>query len=656
MFKYGFHLFLFILLFQVVEVRGQLDENCTQTGGKRTMKTFDKAVKAYHSHQNSLSIQLLNETLDIEPEFVDAYFLLGLIYIDINNIRPKPAMENFLKVVELCPNYDIYTWYYLAQLTYSAREYDSAYSYIQKFLEDVDLIKSDEDYAEALKILEYSKFYVDIFSHPVPFNPKPVKGISTSMDEYLPIISPDNEMALFTRKMKIPPRRDDLTPQVKYKEKFMYSMMQDSIFDEGTMLPAPFNQNDNEGGATITIDNKELFYTLCQYSKNSQYYNCDICTSKNKNGNWTPIEGIGATVNQPDSWESQPTVTSDGKTLYFVSDRPGGLGGYDLYKTTRDSTGIWGQAINLGAPINTPGNEKSPYIHTDSQTLYFSSDGLMGIGGYDIFYSKLDKNKKWATPVNIGYPINSYDDDVGFFVSTSGRYGFFASNKFEGEGGWDLYYFDLYEQARPEKVLFIKGQLIADAHQSFKNTRIELKNTTTNDITAVPVDTVTGQYVAAVLFRNDFVMTVKKKGFVNETKYIDHIKPRNSVPLNIVSNLKPIEVGVSYQLNDIYFEFNSTELPPESQTVLLEFFDFLNDNPKLKISIEGHTDNVGSEIDNQILSSNRAKAVYNYLIQMGISAERMVYKGWGESKPVAPNTTKDGRARNRRTEFVILEK
>ena len=645
-----------IVILSTLASQAQSESPCIPETSKRVMKVFDKAVRAYRNNQNTLCIQLCNESLDMDPDFVDAYFLLGLIYVDKKNLKANAAKENFAQVVKLCPSYDIYTWFYLSQLSYGAREYDSAYHYIQKFLEDVDQIKTDEDYDEAVKILDYSKFYIDIFAHPVPFDPKPVEGISTSMDEYLPIISPDDEMALFTRKIKVPPRRDDLTPQVRYKEKFIFSLRNQGKFEEGEMMPQPFNRNDNEGGATLTIDNKELFYTLCQFAKGKRYYNCDICTSTYQNGNWSEISKLGGGVNLPNSWESQPSVTSDGNRLFFVSDRAGGLGGYDIYTAQRDSSGQWGQVENLGAPVNTAGNEKSPFIHTDSQTLYFSSDGHMGIGGYDIFYSKLNKNKHWGKPVNIGYPINSYDDDVGFFVSTSGRYGYFASNKFEGKGGWDLYYFDLYEQARPEKVLFIKGQLIVDTNSSFLNTRIELKNTANNSITQVPVDTLTGKYVAAVLFRNDYIMTVKKKGYVNETKYLDHIKPRNSLPLNIISNLQPIEVGTSYRLNDIYFDFNSIELPPESKAVLAEFYTFLIDNPSLKISIEGHTDNIGSESDNLILSTKRAKAVYDYLIEKGIPTKRLRYKGWGESKAVASNSTEEGRAKNRRTEFVILEK
>jgi outer membrane protein OmpA-like peptidoglycan-associated protein len=649
-------LLLFLITFMANNASGQSEIECPEYHNNRTDKIFDRAIRAYRSYDYSEAIKNLNEVIRDEPDYVEAYFLLGLIYIDDSRMNLDAARENFSEVVRICPSYDIYAYYHLARIAYGAGEYAQTTEYINHFLEDVDLIRNDDDYQEAIQLLEYSKFYDETLNNPVPFNPKPVRGISTQMDEYLPIISPDNEMALFTRRIRIPPRRDDITPQVRYKERFMYSFRTGETFAEGAMMPDPFNRNDNEGGATLTIDNKQLFYTLCRYSSGSTYYNCDICFSEKTNGSWSPIESISAKVNLPDAWDSQPSITSDGNTLYFVSDREGGYGGYDIYKTMRDSSGQWRHPQNLGPIINSPGNEKSPFIHTDSQTLYFSSDGLMGLGGYDIFFTKRNTDGYWDDPKNIGSPINSFDDDVGFFVSTDGHYGYFASNKYNGIGGWDLYYFDLYEEARPEKVLFVKGKVEENEEDGFVGTRVELKNVETKKITHVPVDTTTGEYVAALPFRNDFIMTVKRKGYVQESKYLSRIDPRYTSPVELLVNLRPIEVGMSYRLNDIYFDFNSFELRPESKVVIEEFEAFLKENPNLKVSIEGHTDNIGNNQDNLILSEKRARAVYDHLIYLGIPSSQILYKGYGETKPIVSNESEEGRARNRRTEFVIIEK
>ena len=645
-----------ITLFPISTLHSQTTSTCPEIKNERADKVYDKAIRAFRQRNYSETIRQLNNVIDIEPDYVDAYFVLGLIYIKERRMNLKAAKENFIKVIELCPDYDIYAYYHLSRIAYGSEDYEKAYEYISYFLEDVDKIRTDEDYDEAVRIQDFAKFYEKMLKNPVPFNPKPVPGISTEYDEYLPIISPDNEMALFTRKIKIPPRRDDITPRMSFKERFMYSYRQDGEFNRGQIMPFPFNRHDNEGGATLTIDNRFLFYTLCKYTKDMRYYNCDICYSEFKNGVWTEIQSMSNNVNLSNTWDSQPSITSDGKTLYFVSDREGGYGGYDIYRTHKDNKDEWSIPENLGIVINTRGNEKSPFIHTDSQTLYFSSDGLMGLGGYDIFYSKLKENGSWSEPENIGYPINSYDDDLGFFVSTDGHYGYFASNKFAGFGGWDLYSFDLYEGARPEKVLFVKGKINDENNSGYKNTHIELKNIESKGITEIPVDSVTGKYVAAVLFRDDYIMTVKRKGYVQESKYISRLDIRFTTPENLLIELKPIEVGKSYRLNDIYFDFNSYELNPESKIVIDEFFLFLNENPTLKVSIQGHTDNIGNDNDNLILSENRAKAVYEYLISLSVDIKRVDYKGFGESKPIDTNTTEAGRALNRRTEFVIVEK
>lgn len=648
--------FLCLILFLTINSAiAQSEKNCPEIKNSRADKIYEKGIKAFRQRNYSEAIQQLRNTIDIEPEYVDAHFVLGLIYIKESRMSLKTAKKYFLDVIDLCPDYDPYVYYHLARIYYGAQEYEEAYKLISVFLEDVDKIDSDEEYSNAVGIQEYSAFYIEMFNNPVPFDPMPVPGVSTEYDEYLPIISPDNEMALFTRKFKIPPQKGDMFQSEQFKERFMFSWKEGEQFDRGRNMPYPFNQKPNEGGATLTIDNKLLFYTICSYTKDQQYFNCDICYSEFKDGAWADIQSISDKVNLNNAWESQPSVTSDGKTIFFVSDREGGYGGYDIYTTNKDKSGCWCEPINLGPIINTAGNEKTPFIHTDSKTLYFSSDGRMGIGGYDIFFSKLNVDGDWIEPENIGYPINSFDDDVGFFVSTNGEHGYFASNKFEGIGGWDLYYFELYEDARPEKVLFLKGKLAGVDENAFNKTRIELRNTETRAVTEIEVDTVTGEYVAAVLFNADFVMIVKEQGFVQETKYISKIDPRYTEPVNAEVKLEPIEIGKSYRLNDIYFDFNSTELTNESKYVIDEFYEFLNENPGLKISIQGHTDNIGSTEDNLKLSESRAEAVFQYLINIGVDSSRLDFKGFGEQNPVADNITENGRSLNRRTEFVIVD-
>ncbi|MBN1337738.1 MAG: OmpA family protein [Bacteroidales bacterium] len=632
------------------------DTICPEINSKRALNLLEKAEKAFRERDLGNTIRYLNDALDIEPSFAEAHYLLGLIYISERKMNLKAAKGHFEDAAGICPGLNAYMYFHLARIYYGEEDFPNALRNINIFLQDVDRITSDQDYFDAVKIQEQAGFFTEMLSNPVPFDPKPVEGISTVDDEYLAIISPDDQMALFTRRSQIPPSKNDLVPRVTYKEKFMFALQENDRFGEGREMPYPFNRNENEGGATITIDNKRIFYTLCRYEKGGAYYNCDICSSEKIDGVWEEIENLGHPVNLPESWESQPTVTSDGSTLYFISDRPEGTGGYDIYKTVLIGDSIWGYPENLGPQINTAGNEKSPFIHTDSQTLYFSTDGRTGMGGYDIFYSRLNKDSSWTEPVNLGYPINSIYDDVGLFVSTDGKYAYFASNKFDGVGGWDLYSFSLYKEAQPERMLVVKGTISNVENGDLKEARIELKNVETKEVHEIPVDSVSGDYATAVAFRNDYIMTVKKRGYAYKSKYISTRDPYIKASSDIDLGIEPIKVGRSYRLNDIYFDFNSFELNQEAMVVIDEFFRFLDENPTLTVSIQGHTDNIGSEDDNLRLSENRARSVYNHLIRMGIASERLDYKGFGESVPISSNDLEEGRALNRRTEFVIITK
>jgi outer membrane protein OmpA-like peptidoglycan-associated protein len=648
--------FLLFLLQLSFHSFAQEESVCPPPDDKKAQKLYEKADKFFKEFYYADAYSTLREVIDLAPDYADAHYLMGVINMKRSVPNLKAAQKSFTRVIEICPEYNAYIFFYLGDLAYSNGDNTAAADYMKKFLKDVDKIKSDKDYDRAESILKYAGFYAEMTAKPVPFSPVLLKGIGTPADEYLPIISPDNDLALFTRVIKLPPDKNQLVQRESMKERFMVSKRTNGAFDQGTEMPYPFNQNDNEGGACLTIDNKKLYYTLCKNAKTGEYYNCDICFSEYKHGSWDDIQNLGKNVNLADAWDSQPTISADGKTLYFVSDRKGGHGGYDIYKTTMDEKGEWTPAVNLGPPINTAGNEKSPFIHPDNHTLYFASDGHMGMGGYDLFFAKMTEDGKWGKARNLGYPINTVEDEAGFFVSTDGHYGYFASNKYQGAGGWDIFTFDLYPEARPEKVLFVKGELKDEEKKEPVRAKIELKNAKTKKVTEIPVDTITGEYAAIVLFRNDYIMTVKKEGYGYESKYIAEADSVMKEPLRIDMEIKPIKVGESYKLNDIYFETDLFALKPESKSIIEDFKEFLSDNPKIKVTIQGFTDDVGNDDYNLALSENRAKSVYEFLITLGIDKNRLTYKGYGESMPVAPNTTAEGRAKNRRTVFVITEK
>jgi outer membrane protein OmpA-like peptidoglycan-associated protein len=392
--------------------------------------------------------------------------------------------------------------------------------------------------------------------------------------------------------------------------------------------------------------------------------NCDIYVSDFIDGGWGPIKKLSANVNHPVYWDSQPTIASDGVTLYFASDRPGGYGGIDIYYTRKDPvTGEWSAPQNLGPKINTAGDEKTPFIHSDSETLYFSSTGHPGFGAYDIFYVRKNEKREWQDPENIGSPINGQTDDTGFFVSTDSKTGYFFSfneGKVAGRGigRYDLFGFELYSEARPTAVGFMKGTVRDSAGQAVSGAVVEVKDTKSKQVSFANVDSASGDYMFAVKKNSELLVTVKKQGIAFNAKKVKvKENPKELVePEEVNIQVAEERAGSSFVIDNILYNTNSADLQEESREVLENFARYLKENPALKIEIQGHTDNVGNPRDNEALSHNRAYSVKSALEELGVEGQRINAKGYGASRPIASNAMEEGRAKNRRTEFLILQK
>nr|MBP9082668.1 OmpA family protein [Bacteroidia bacterium] len=440
--------------------------------------------------------------------------------------------------------------------------------------------------------------------------------------------------------------KGSITP--KSVEKFMISKKTaQTDFDKGQVMPPPFNMNtsNNEGGASISKDNRFLFFTRNDNGNFDLYYS-EIIKDK-----WGQITNMGPNVNDPKQWDSQPSISPDGKTLLFATYRDTVNFTSDIYKTVKQN-GTWSKATPLS--INTNGNEKSPFIHPDNKTLYFSSDSLPGMGGFDIYLCRKNDKGEWGKPINLGYPINTESDEVGFFVSTDGRKGFFASNKLSGAGGYDIYSFELPEDKRPEKVLFVKGQVRGDNDEIPLAAKIEMKNLTTSETIEVDYDSLTGNYASVVSFDADYIMTIKKEGHAYNSQYFGQEDSAINGVVTSDLELRKIAVGSAYKLNNIRFATNSSELNKASKNIISDFAGFLKENPRVNVAIHGHTDSAGDAAANMILSNDRAKSVYDFLIKSGITSSRLSYRGFGQTKPVVSNENEEGRSKNRRTEFVIM--
>ena len=645
---------------------------CGAPDNKEAVKLYEKAQdkKKYDFNER---MGFLNECLTLEPDWAEANLAMANMYIKKadadDHPESYPAAKKYLKAaVTSCPTIGAEPFYLLGQQLYMEEDFAGCIPYLESYLkfdtDDPNKLGKDYEFRSqnCLEMLRWSKFYVNVEKNVRPFAPAPVPGLCTPQDEYLAIITPDNTQALFIRRIPVS-QMDRVWGTNETTEVFWNSERQaNGQFDKGGSMPEPFNKNPNEGGATLTIDNKHLFYTITKPGPEGN--NTDLYTSDLVDGSWTEIRNLGDRVNDPVWWDSQPSISADGKTLYFASNRPGGKGGIDIYKIEKMINGDWSSPINLGDSINTQYDEKSPFIHSDSQTLYFASNGHPGVGGYDIFYSRGDAKGGWKNPVNIGKPINTEGDDISFFVSTDGETAFFCSTaQLPGHvGGWDVYQFELYKEARPEKVVIVTGQVKDPAgNPATGPATVEVKNVRTKEKTTAVVDTSTGSYAAAIKVTNkdDYVLTVKKDGNAFTSQVISGQQTFAATKTELKPlEVKPVEQGSMYRINDINFTSNSAVLAPESMFVLEEFANYLKSNPKMKIAIHGHTDNVGDDSRNMDLSNERAFAVFEALTtKFGVAKSQITGAyGHGETQPIGDNNTEEGRAKNRRTEFEIISK
>lgn len=644
---------------------------CSDDLNKKAVSLYEKGCdkKKYKKPER---LDFLMKALELEPDFAEANLKMGLeivVRCKLENKPFTPAVPYFVKAVRSCPQVHSEPYYYIGFDFYEQIKNDSAIKYLKKFIafKDDDDSKFAKDYNEEIyqaKMMIKSAEKENSLKKNVPFDPKVVKGVSTERDEYLAYVSPDDRKCFFVRRLPVK-NPDKVYTSDKEKEVFMIANRDKTgVFNSGEPMTTPFNETeDNQGGCSISIDNKHLYFAM-QRQEGGAQPNCDIYVSDYADESWSEIRKLSANINHPVYWDSQPTIAADGITLYFASDRPGGYGGIDLYVTKKDpKTGVWSVPVNLGPKINTKGDEKTPFIHSDSETLYFSSTGHFGFGGYDIFYVRKDDKGEWLEPENIGSPINGVTDDTGFFVSSDTKTGYFFSYdegkvRGKGVGRYDLYSFDLYKEARPQEIAFINIDVKDNKGNDVPKAVVEIKNTKTKEKTYAVVDSTTGKAMAAINLKkkDDLLITIKRDSFAFASKILS-VKDLSyeAAKKEIKLELEHAKPGKSFVINNIYYNTNSADLKPESKIVLESFAEYLKENPKIKVEIQGHTDNVGNPKDNEALSTNRAFTVKTVLEEMGIKGERINAKGYGANKPIAPNTSEDGRSRNRRTEFLIIE-
>ncbi|MEL6273989.1 MAG: OmpA family protein, partial [Bacteroidota bacterium] len=508
---------------------------------------------------------------------------------------------------------------------------------------------SDPQYEEIIDLVKRVETAEQLMAKPVPFDPQPLPGSvnSTQHHEYFPTLSVDGRRMIFTRRV------------FRQNEDFF-----ETIRDAAGNWSAPtsleqVNSDFNEAAQTVSADGRLIVFTICD--KPGGVGGCDLYYTEKKGEKWTPVRNMGLNINSP-AWDSHPTLSADGKLLFFSSSRPGGVGRSDLWGSARNDEGVWSPAVNLGRTLNTTGNDEFPFLHGDGQTLYFTSSGHPGMGGMDLFVVRLGADNRWNSLENLGYPINTNDNETGIFVTLDGNEAFF-SRELPAEGGSpniDIYTFGLPENARPISATYVQATVIDAVSKQPLEADVRLRVMDEDRAPRLQRTSENGSFTIVLPTGKNYALSVEQPGYLPYSSQFS-LEGSNAPddPYRLTIELQPTDQNIlpdaPIVLRNVLFASGSAKLLEVSFPELDRLANLLTSTPRLKIEIGGHTDDVGSDSDNQQLSEARAKAVYNYLLEKEISANRLSFVGYGESRPIADNTTSAGRTENRRTEFRIIK-
>lgn len=653
------------------------------TTNKKAIALFEKARKAPAAKLNPVTMQpdyatgieLAEKALLKDSNFVEAHLLAGDFADYSNNI--EKAIFHFKKAIQLNPYHSPSgaTHYLLGNMLFETGQYQDAITTLSTFVGNKN---ANPDYVtDAYHVIESAQFALNAMKNPVQFNPINLgAGVNTADPEYFPTITVDGQTILFTRLVT-----DERVQNPNKKQEDFYvsnlskitNLSENRVWEKAFPMPAAINTVQNEGAPTISADGRSLIFVACamndagEYGENRQGKgSCDLFITKRLGNRWSDPENLPGYVNS-NKWESQPSLSADGKTLYFIR----GLknkkqqNDADIFVSTLLDDGRWGPPTRLPNTINTDETEESVLIHPDGKTLYFSSRGHKGLGGLDIFMSRMDENGNWGTPLNLGYPINTRFDENSLMVDATGDLAFFASNRTGGFGDLDIYYFELPEQFKPVKTLYFDGFVYDKTTKNpipGKFSLIDLK--TGKEVVRAEADRVSGIFTVSLPTNCDYALNVSYPGYTFYSANFNMKLPVNQEVVHMDIPLIPINSIETVTLNNVFFALNQAVLQEESFVELAKLSLFLKANTALTIEIGGHTDTRGDEKENMKLSEARAKAVVDYLITQGIEVKRLQYKGYGETQPKISDdvinllkTDKEkekAHQQNRRTEYKIL--
>ena len=623
--KKNYFLFFFVLLFLNAHKLVAQKKN-------DDIKIYEKAVAAFEQKNFASSISLLETLLKKNERNAEATLFLYQVYAEAKQYQK--SINTFEKLLQIdttifLPYIVKYASHYmvLGNYTKAASIVESYKNVLPSYLKSKAL--------ELLSICSYAKMH-PTQSEIIVTNVG--DSVNTADAEYFPSITVQDSLFLFMRRINF--KREDFYSSTLIKNKF----------SKASALSDDLNMEEKKGSMSLTQDLNTLYYAADYNEKGYGRYDIYKVT-KTKKG-WSEPKNIGKNINS-DYWDSAPSIAPDGQALYFCSNRTGGYGGIDIYVAYKNEKGFWEEAVNMGPTINTVGDEQAPFIHADNKTLYFSSNGWPGFGGSDLFVIRKKIDGNWSSPMNLGYPINTFDNEGSIAVAGNGFEGYIASDRADSRGSLDIYKVILALNTRPNKTFYVNG-FIADAITK-KPIAGELVLINTNEETntmQIKVDS-NGNFILGLPYLDSIGIRVNSEGheFASTILSLENVNSLSGSTLHFY--LAPIVKSFTKNFNNIFFEINNAKLNKKSFVELDALTTYLQSEPTALILIERHTDNKGDSVQNQLLSLKRANTIATYLMSKGIESNRIKTIGLGGSQPISDNTTEEGRIKNRRSSFTI---
>lgn len=630
---------------------------------RKALKEAEKYIE-YTEYRNALPH--LERAYEVNPDNPQTNFWIGLSYM--NSGRKDKALPYLERALELDPEVDERLKGLYARVLHYNNRIDEATRYYREYLGT--LRTGDEEYGEIIRRIEQCRNAKVLLRDTVNVLIENLgDGVNSPYPDYVPVLSADETVMIFTSR-RPENKGEEALDGFKYEDLYIVERQGNNQWGAARNMGSPVNSLYHDASASLSADGQTLFI----YRDETR----SVYESHLRGEEWRAPQELPKVISGKRTWEPHACLSPDGNTLYFVSDREGGEGGLDIYAATRNEEGQWDNPQNLGPTVNTPYDERGPFMHADGVTLYFSSEGHSSMGGLDIFKTVKQPNGKWSRVENMGYPVNTSDDDVYFMMSASGTRGYYASNRRGGIGEKDIYRItfrsepveelasqqvrpdvqasDINLATRPNAVTILKGVVTdEETGEVLDATVVVTDNDTGEEIARMTANSSTGKYLTSLPAGGNYGIAVEKTGYLFHSEHFELDIAIGYQEIIRDIELKPLKKGSKIILRNIFFDFDKYDLREESAAELERLVTIMEDNPSLKIRINGHTDSRGSDAYNETLSKNRAQAVVEYLIEAGIAEDRLQSKGFGESDPIATNDTDEGRQKNRRTEFEIIE-